>query len=118
MKHTRQDLDAQPVPQSLRTGHGCICRCAQCDGLRFQFGNLSAHLEAEAFLRLADKVHEAATEIGPKLEEGQRVVIPFASASFSLLVDAGELADLNRLMKQGLEWLEDRDETSEDLPVH
>jgi hypothetical protein len=117
VKHTRQNPDTQAVHQTLRTGHGCICRCAQCGGLRFQFGNLSAHLEAEAFLRLADKVHEAATEIGPKLEEGQRVVIPFASGCFSLLVDAGELDDLSCLMQQGLEWLEDREETPA-LPVN
>ena len=117
MKHIRQSSGTQAVQQSLRTSCGCICRCAQCGGLRFQFGNLSAHLEAEAFLRLADKVHEAATEIGPKLEEGQRVVIPFASACFSLLVDAGELDDLSRLMRQGLEWLEDREETAA-LPVN
>ncbi len=117
MKHIRQSSGTQAVHQTLRTGHGCICRCERCGGLCFQFGNLSAHLEAEAFLRLADKVHEAVTEVGPKLEEGQRVVIPFTSGCFSLLVDAGELADLSRLMQQGLEWLEDREEPPA-LPVN
>lgn len=106
MKRVPHDTKAQAAPPVRPADCRRICRCNHCGGLQFQFGNLSAHLEPEAFLSLANKIHQAATDFGPKLVDDERVVIPFATGSFSLLVDAGELTDLHHLMKQGLAWLE------------
>jgi hypothetical protein len=90
----------------LRTGRGQLCRCCLCKGLHFQFGNLSAQLDAESFLRLANMVHRAATVIGPKLVRDQRVVIPFGPGQFSLLLDRDELAELHGMVQHGLRWLD------------
>ena len=112
-----QDLGTQTPVQFQRNGRGRICRCLKCGGMRFQFGNLSTHLDAETFLRLANFVHQATTVLGPKLKEGEHIVIPFSSGNFSQLVDLEQLADLSSLIQLGLRWLDER-EDSAGLPVN
>ncbi len=102
----------------LRTVRGRLCRCRLCAGLHFQFGNLSARLDAESFLRLANMVHRAATVVGPKLVRDQRVVIPFGPGQFSLLLDRDELADLHGLTQEGLKWLDEQKEQEEPAPLY
>lgn len=104
--------------RTLRTARGQLCRCRLCGGLHFQFGNLSAPLDAESFLRLANMVHRAATVVGPKLVRDQRVVIPFSPGQFSLLLDREELADLHRLTQEGLKWLDEANEREDPAPLH
>jgi hypothetical protein len=100
----------------VRRGRMCRCRC--CGGLHFQFGNLSARLDAESFLQLANRVHYAATVLGPELAGDQRVVIPFGPGRFSLLLDREELEDLHGFVQRGLKWLDEQGVPEAVLSVH
>ncbi len=109
MNHQLGTREVAP-DRTLRSERGQLCRCRLCEGLHFQFGNLSAQLDAESFLRLASMVHRAATVVGPKLVRDQRVVIPFSAGQFSLLLDREELADLHGLTQEGLKWIDEEKE--------
>jgi len=100
--------------QILRTERGRIYRCGHCDGLHFQFGHVSAVINADSFLRLANMIHYAATDLGPNLIGDEQIVIPF-SPNLSLLLDSEDLADIHRLVQDGLKWLDGPEETA---PVH
>lgn len=92
--------------QTLQAGRGRIYRCSRCEGLHFQFGHVSALFNAESFLRLANMIHYAATELGPGLVSDEQVVIPF-SPTLSLLLDSKDLVDVHRLVQDGLRWLDE-----------
>jgi hypothetical protein len=109
---------ATTAEQTSRVRRGRMCRCRCCGGLHFQFGNLSARLDAESFLQLANRVHYAATVLGPDLGD-QRVVIPFGPGHFSLLLDRDELEDLHGFVQRGLKWLDEQNgQETAALPVH
>jgi hypothetical protein len=104
----------QGTPQILETTRGRVHRCSRCEGLHFRFGQVSAVFDTESFLRLANRVHYAATVLGTSLVNEEHVVIRF-SPTISLMLDSNDLSDIHRLVQDALRWL---DEPWEATPVY
>jgi hypothetical protein len=108
---TFRQAPAYHPDRGLTTRRGRLWRCRACAGLHFQFGNLSARLDAESFLRLSSQVDQAATFAAPGLAGPQKVAIPMGPGNLSLLLDVDELKELHGLVLDGLKWLDEPEET-------